>query len=228
MAAGATNTTDPVDEWIAKHVGEIFTDKHHCFVLALRVDTTTANQLRRTIMEQIPTVAIHHVEIRKNTSCVHDTHLVNRLGSILLNVDASILEDYHEGDKFSPKNSIKFLLRASAKDTPNQQGRLVSSNDLFCAERVNYVKPLFDDAIILRLAENEEINLTCYAVRGTGKEHDKWSAVSSVFYEEPSTSPRALSNEEVSFVVISTGVMPARKIFEAGVRIFLNNGKSQT
>lgn len=43
-------------------------------------DLSIANSLRRIMISEIPTMAIEFVNIKANTSCLHDEHLALRLG----------------------------------------------------------------------------------------------------------------------------------------------------
>ena len=56
------------------------------------VDASLANALRRTLIAEVPTVAIEHVYVWTNTSIVQDEVLAQRLGLIPLAIDPRKLE----------------------------------------------------------------------------------------------------------------------------------------
>ncbi len=45
-------------------------------------DASIATALRRIMLSEIPTLAIHEVQVYENTSCLPDEYIVHRLGLI--------------------------------------------------------------------------------------------------------------------------------------------------
>lgn len=95
-------------------------------------DITVANALRRIIISEVPTMAIEIVEIKENTSALHDEFLAHRLGLIpLISMDVDQF-NYHINCNCSYGNcskcSVKFDL-----DVINNKDDIyeVTSTDIF-------------------------------------------------------------------------------------------------
>lgn len=65
----------------------------------LNVDLSIANSLRRIIIAEVPTMAIDLVEVKENTSALHDEFIAHRLGLIPLTS--------HSVDDFSTNESCQ-------------------------------------------------------------------------------------------------------------------------
>ena len=58
----------------------------------INVDASIANALRRSMISEVPTMAIENVYIYNNTSVMHDEILAHRLGLIPILADARQFE----------------------------------------------------------------------------------------------------------------------------------------
>ena len=82
-------------------------------------DLAVANALRRIMISEVPTMAIDLVEIRENTSALHDEFIAHRLGLVPLyspNIDAF---EYHEDcfcSSMCDKCTVKFKLHKVCGD----------------------------------------------------------------------------------------------------------------
>ncbi|CAD7972869.1 unnamed protein product [Amoebophrya sp. A120] len=154
-------------------------------------DPPLANALRRCLIAEIPGVAIEKVMIYQNTGVLHDEYVAHRLGLIPLKIDPLEMDWERPGEE-RPDGCLKptqvhFQLHAKCKDSD----LTVYSGDLEWRPaddlekehfKNNPPRPLHDDIIIARLAKNQEIFLECWAQKGQGKDHAKFSPVGTAWY----------------------------------------------
>ena len=120
------------------------------------VNAEFTNALRRTIMADVPILAIEDVSVYENSSILYDEFLTQRLALIPLTTD---LKTYKKGE--SAKMSIE-------KEGPCT----VYSKDIKCNDPKIEVA---DKRIpIVRLLKDQKLKLEMKAVMGLGKEHAKW------------------------------------------------------
>ncbi|MFQ5711161.1 MAG: DNA-directed RNA polymerase subunit D [Candidatus Geothermarchaeales archaeon] len=135
-----------------------------------------ANSIRRTIISEVPTMAIEYVFVYENNSVMNDQVLAHRLGLIPLTTS---LEDYvlHEDcdcatDYGCPKCSVTLHMEAEAEDAP----RVVYSGEINSEDES--VVPVSPDIPLVKLAPGQKIVLEMRALLGRGGEHAKWQPVS--------------------------------------------------
>jgi DNA-directed RNA polymerase II subunit RPB3 len=161
------------------------------FVLS-ETDTSVANAVRRVIIGETLTLAIDLVTVYDNSSCLHDEFIAHRLGLIPLRSKTgldrfeSIVESEHDIE--SPFCSVTLNLKVECTDDT----MLVTSKHLE-SQDPDVVPVHFsnedegnrsqDEGItICKLSRGQSIHLSALARLGNGKEHSKWSPVSSCSY----------------------------------------------
>ncbi|MEX0568884.1 MAG: DNA-directed RNA polymerase subunit D [Candidatus Njordarchaeota archaeon] len=149
------------------------------------VDIHIMNALRRIILSETVTLAIHDVYINQNTSVIPDEVIAQRLGLIPLRVDSSELDLKEEAAATKP--DLKRLTRMTArlrltKKNEGEDIMVVYSSDLKAVDKKT-VSPVYGRIPIVKLGKNQEIDVECIAKVGRGKDHAKWSPVSTVAYK---------------------------------------------
>lgn len=127
------------------------------------------NALRRTIMEEVPAMAIDEVTFAKNTSALYDEIIAHRLGLLPLSTD---LKSYNFQEECKCKGKgcaqcqLKFSLQAKGPCT-------VYASDL--KSKDPKVKPVYQETPITILLKGQELQLEAVAKLGRGKDHSKFS-----------------------------------------------------
>ena len=133
------------------------------------VSPAFANALRRVIVEDVPTMAIHDVELLKNSSVLYDEIIAHRLGLIPLTTDL-------KGYELPPANAPEgeYLAKSMVHLTLKAKGPgMVNASEL--KSKDPKIKPVFPDMPIVNLLKGQELELTAIAVLGTGHSHVKWT-----------------------------------------------------
>ncbi|KAI9680211.1 MAG: 45 kDa subunit of RNA polymerase II [Trizodia sp. TS-e1964] len=156
------------------------------------VDLAFANSLRRTMLSEVPTIAIDLVEIEANTSVLADEFIAHRLGLIPLNaknIDELLYSrDCESCDQYCDNCSVTMTLHARCT---GEEIMKVYARDLVVSDaRVNgwVGSPVITDAeglgpVICKLRKGQELRLKCIAKKGIAKEHAKWAPTASIGFE---------------------------------------------
>jgi DNA-directed RNA polymerase subunit D len=135
-------------------------------------NSSFANVLRRTVTEEVPTMAIEDVEFRKNTSVLYDEIIAHRLGLIPLKTD---LKSYNlpEKCKCTGKGCSRCQLKIVLKSS--KSSGMVYASDLKSKDPA--VKPVeqFGKIPIVKLLKGQSLELEATAILGRGKDHSKWT-----------------------------------------------------
>lgn len=105
-------------------------------------DLAVANALRRIMISEVPTLSIDIVEVRENTSALHDEFIAHRLGLIPLvsdQVDNYVRSEECPCEKMCNKCSVNFKLFTVCKDRDQVE---VSSKNIIPIDPDNPVIPV--------------------------------------------------------------------------------------
>jgi DNA-directed RNA polymerase I and III subunit RPAC1 len=192
------------------------------------LDAPIANALRRILLAEVPSVALEHVFIYKNTSIIQDEVLAHRLGLVPLNVDPRMLEWPANYEDSTEANTLVFKLHktgaayervdpAALDSEDDLEGRYtkVYSGD-FAFDAVGHQAerfaarppaPVEADILLAKLAPGQTIELEAHAIKGRGKVHAKWSPVATAAYR---LLPAITIDEDAPFLDAEADALVAR------------------
>jgi DNA-directed RNA polymerase alpha subunit len=173
-------------------------------------DVSVANAIRRTMIAEVPTMAIELVTVKENTSALHDEYIAHRLGLIpLVSTRADEFQFARDCgcEDHCPKCSVVFVLNEmfgnDGDSSVEGDTMIVNSKHLKnmydSKELCETVVPVhssgdFEQAstgadgqvfgiTITKLARGQKIHMEMIARKGIGKEHAKWSPMCTVSYQ---------------------------------------------
>lgn len=155
-------------------------DKQTLTFLVEGISIEMANAIRRTILSEIPVIAIDEVIILKNDTPLYDEIVAHRLGLIPLTTD---LETYNLPYECECEGYgcplCQVSLTCEFTNTTNSPvviySRDLKSND-------PKIVPVSPDIPIVKVDKNDSVIFEAYAILGTAKDHVKWQAVSNILY----------------------------------------------
>ncbi len=153
------------------------------------ITPSQANALRRTLINDIPKLAIenvtfHHGEIRDSEGNVYDSSLplfdemvAHRLGLIPLKTDLNMnfRDQCSCGGKGCSLCTVTYSINKLGPST-------VFSSDIQAVSHPDLV-PVDGEIPIVKLGPKQAILITAEAILGTAKEHAKWQVTSGVSYK---------------------------------------------
>lgn len=161
-----------------------------------------ANAFRRIMISEVPSMAIEKVYMFNNTSIIQDEVLAHRLGLIPLKADPRLFEyklddNNDEGtdqDTLEFKLKVKCTRRKDAKDTScfdslyenhnvySGQIKWVPKGKQATMLKETDVGSVHDKILISKMRPGHEFDIKLLAVKGVGKDHAKFSPVSTASY----------------------------------------------
>ncbi|MBM4240102.1 MAG: DNA-directed RNA polymerase subunit D [Euryarchaeota archaeon] len=142
------------------------------------VDVSFLNALRRICTMEVPTITIEAVEIYKNNSTLFDEVLAHRLGLVPLisdleSTESILVPEECDCEDHCPRCSVSLVLKERGP-------KIVYSKDFSPTDPK--IKPVYDTIPLLKLGEDEEVELEAIAQLGIGLEHAKWQPTTACAY----------------------------------------------
>ncbi|EFX76928.1 hypothetical protein DAPPUDRAFT_213644 [Daphnia pulex] len=204
------------------------------------VDPAIPNAFRRILLSDIPTMAFDKVFMFNNTSIIQDEVLAHRLGLIPLKADPRLFEFRAEDDDAgTPEDTLEFELKVKCswnpqrtKDHTNPEHlyrdfRVLTSHlkwmplggqkDIFTPDAVG---PVDDKILIAKMRPGHELDIKLHAMKGTGREHAKFSPVATAFY-------RLLPQVKLLKEVEGEAAQRLQKCFSPGVIDLVDSGEKK-
>lgn len=85
------------------------------------LDAPLINALRRTMLDDVPTMAVDKVLMFQNTSVLNDEVLVHRLGLVPIAANPDLFISKREDRGFSAENCVKFKLKRKCDAEHNDE-----------------------------------------------------------------------------------------------------------
>ena len=151
----------------------------------------TLNAIRRKILNSVETAAVEYIDVIKNTSGLYNEMLAHRLAmvpfkfrkGVLISKDKCDCEDYN-----CPRCSVKFVIKKKGPANVYSKDIKVVHEDF---------KPEYDNILIVRLLEGQELDIEGIITLGTGKEHAKYTPA-IIGYEEVEEGKYLFNVESIS------------------------------
>lgn len=197
------------------------------------VQPAIANAFRRLMLSEVPSMAIDKVLIYNNTSIIQDEVLAHRLGLIPLKADSRLFE-YKADDSDNTENgtehdTLEFELKVKCTRKLKENVESASFDTLYknhniYSRQIKWIPkgkqsevhkeidigPISDDILISKMRPGHEFDIRMIAIKGIGKDHAKFSPVSTATY-------RLLPEIELNRIVLGNDAKLLQKCFSPGV-----------
>lgn len=142
-----------------------------------------ANSLRRTILTEVPTLAIAEIIVLENSSPLYDEIIAHRLGLIPIVTpldDLTLREECTCGGVGCTACEIHMELLYEGESTIDtvysEQLKVTNDPD-------SPIKSVHAKVPILKLSRKQKVHIECIARLGFGKNHARWQPVSTISYK---------------------------------------------
>jgi len=175
------------------------------------IDYSFANLIRRSIMNEVPIMAIDEVTFHKNSSALYDEILAHRLGLLPLSTDLksyNVKEECKCKGKGCARCQLKLVLQAKGPCTVYAEN--IKSKD-------PKVKPVQANMPIVKLLKGQQLQFEAVASLGYGKNHTKHTP-GLVFYTYADND--AKKENEFVFEIENWGQLDTKEMILAGIDSF--------
>ena len=142
-------------------------------------DIALANSLRRIMISEVPTMAVHWIDVHHNNSALFDEVISHRMGLIPIKFDPkkfSFSEDCKCKGKGCPLCQVAFII--------DKKGPcVVKSGDMKSSDKK--VEPADPGVPIVELLEGQKIKLEAVARMGKGIDHSRHQAANATYQYYP-------------------------------------------
>jgi len=135
------------------------------------INAAFANELRRIMMSEVPTMAVEWVDFKKNDSSLPDELMANRIGQIPLTFDKKAYNFHENCDNCKGKGCSRCQVELVLK---KKGPGVVYSGDM--KSKAKDVQPVFDKIPIVEIFEGDDLQFEAIAQLGIGRKHAKWQA----------------------------------------------------
>ncbi|MCL2686946.1 MAG: DNA-directed RNA polymerase subunit D [Methanobrevibacter sp.] len=164
-------------------------DENEIVFIVHNAEVPFINAIRRIAMMEVPKIAVEDVNVIINDSAMFNEVLAHRLGLTPLISNAKAIEgmvmaEECDCEEYCPKCSVSLTLK---KTGPG----IVYSKDL--ASTDSTIIPVYDTIPLLKLKEDENVDLEAVAKIGIGENHAKWMPTTVCAYKQ---YPKITFNED--------------------------------
>jgi len=164
-------------------------DENEIVFIVRNAEVPFINAIRRIAMMEVPKIAVEDVNIIINDSAMFNEVLAHRLGltPLISNkkaIDGMVMAEECDCEDYCPKCSVSLTLNKSGPG-------VIYSKDL--ASTDSTIIPVYDTIPLLKLKEDENVDLEAVAKIGIGKNHAKWMPTTVCAYKQ---YPKITFNED--------------------------------
>ncbi|XP_051159056.1 DNA-directed RNA polymerases I and III subunit RPAC1-like [Leptopilina boulardi] len=173
----------------------------------IECQTSLANAIRRILISEVPSMAIERVFIKNYNSIMQEEVFAHRLGLVPLLADPRLFEypsnEKNQDDYFSAQENLRFELKATCTYNKHASKESRRLDEMYINHKVyskdikwipidgqleifrggdEQVGVIHKDILLNELNPGQELHIFMHAVKGIGKDHAKFSPVSTAFY----------------------------------------------